>query len=57
MPGVIAYLTVGGVAAIATFIATPLARKTAERFGVISAPSTIRKEVAELCSSFTPYGD
>ncbi len=38
MPGVIAYLTVGGVAAIATFIATPLARKTAERFGVISAP-------------------
>jgi len=38
MPGVIAYLIVGGVAAIATFIATPLARKTAERFGVISAP-------------------
>jgi len=38
MPGAIAYLTVGGVAAIATFIATPLARKTAERFGVISAP-------------------
>ena len=38
MPGAIAYLTVGGVAAIATFIATPLARKTAEHFGVISAP-------------------
>jgi len=46
MPGAIAYLTVGGVAAIATFIATPLARKTAERFGVISAPDD--RDVHEL---------
>ena len=46
MPGAIAYLTVGGVAAIATFIATPLARKTAEHFGVISAPDD--RDVHEL---------
>jgi UDP-GlcNAc:undecaprenyl-phosphate GlcNAc-1-phosphate transferase len=46
MPGVIAYLMVGGVAAIATFIATPLARKTAERFGVISAPGV--RDVHEI---------
>ena len=46
MPGAIAYLTVGGVAAIATFIATPLARKAAEHFGVISAPGD--RDVHEL---------
>jgi UDP-GlcNAc:undecaprenyl-phosphate GlcNAc-1-phosphate transferase len=46
MPGVIAYLMVGGVAAIATFIATPLARKTAEHFGVISAPGV--RDVHEI---------
>ena len=46
MPGAIAYLTGGGVAAIATFIATPLARKTAEHFGVISAPDD--RDVHEL---------
>ena len=38
MPGVIAYFIVGGVAAIATFVATPLARKAANRFEIISAP-------------------
>ena len=46
MPGAIAYLMVGGVAAIATFVSTPLARKTAERFGVISAPDD--RDVHEL---------
>ena len=46
MPGAIAYLIVGGVAAIATFIATPFARKTAEHFGVISAPDD--RDVHEL---------
>ena len=37
---------VGGVAAVATFVSTPLARKTAERFGVISAPDD--RDVHEL---------
>ncbi|MEC7909547.1 MAG: MraY family glycosyltransferase [Actinomycetota bacterium] len=46
MPGAIAYLIVGGVTAIATFIATPFARKTAEHFGVISAPDD--RDVHEL---------
>ena len=46
MPGAIAYLMGGGVAAIATFVSTPLARKTAERFGVISAPDD--RDVHEL---------
>ena len=37
---------VGGVAAVATFVSTPLARKIAERFGVISAPDD--RDVHEL---------
>ena len=46
MPGIVAYLIVGGVAAIATFVATPLAGKTANHFGLISAPD--ERDVHEL---------
>ena len=38
MPGVLAYLVVGGVAAVATGLATPLARQFAERSGLLTAP-------------------
>ena len=38
MPGVIAYILVGGVAAFATWLATPIARLIAKYFGVISDP-------------------
>lgn len=46
MPAIVAYLIVGGVAAIATFVATPLAGKTANHFGLISAPD--ERDVHEL---------
>ena len=38
MPGVLAYLVVGGAAAVATGLATPLARQFAERSGLLTAP-------------------
>jgi len=38
MPGVLAYLAVGGAAAVATGLATPLARQFAERSGLLTAP-------------------
>ena len=38
MPGVLAYLVVGGAAAVATGLATPLARRFAERSGLLTAP-------------------
>ena len=38
MPSVLAYLVVGGVAAVATGLATPLARQFAERSGLLTAP-------------------
>ena len=38
MPGVLAYLVVGGAAAVATGITTPLARQFAERSGLLTAP-------------------
>ena len=38
MPGVLAYLLVGGAAAVATGLATPLARQFAERSGLLPAP-------------------
>ena len=46
MPAIVAYLIVGGVAAIVTFVATPLAGKTANHFGLISAPD--ERDVHEL---------
>ena len=39
MPGVLAYLVVGGVAAVATGLTTPLARQFAERSGLLTAPA------------------
>ena len=38
MPGVLAYLVVGGAAAVATGLATPLARQFAERSGLLTSP-------------------
>ena len=38
MPGVLAYLAVGGAAAVATGLTTPLARQFAERSGLLTAP-------------------
>ncbi len=38
MPGVLAYLVVGGAAAVATGLATPLARQFAERSDLLTAP-------------------
>ena len=38
MPGVLAYLVVGGAAAVATGLTTPLARQFAERSGLLTAP-------------------
>ena len=38
MPGVLAYLVVGGAAAVATGITTPLARQFAERSGLLTSP-------------------
>jgi len=38
VPGVLAYLVVGGAAAVATGLATPLARQFAERSGLLTAP-------------------
>ena len=38
MPGVLAYLVVGGAAAVATGITTSLARQFAERSGLLTAP-------------------
>ena len=38
MPGVLAYLAVGGAAAVVTGLATPLARQFAERSGLLTAP-------------------
>jgi len=38
VPSVLAYLVVGGVAAVATGLATPLARQFAERSGLLTAP-------------------
>ena len=38
MPGVLAYLMVGGAAAVATGLATPLARQFAERSGLLTSP-------------------
>ena len=39
MPGVLAYLVVGGAAAVATGLATLLARQFAERSGLLTAPA------------------
>ena len=39
MPGVLAYLVVGGAAAVTTGLATPLARQFAERSGLLTAPA------------------
>jgi len=39
VPGVLAYLVVGGAAAVATGLATPLARQFAERSGLLTAPA------------------
>jgi len=38
VPGALAYLVVGGAAAVATGLATPLARQVAERSGLLTAP-------------------
>jgi len=38
VPGVLAYLAVGGAAAVATGLTTPLARQFAERSGLLTAP-------------------
>jgi len=38
VPGVLAYLVVGGAAAVATGLATPLARQFAERSGLLTSP-------------------
>ncbi len=38
MPGVLAYLAVGGAVAVATGLTTPLARQFAERSGLLTAP-------------------